>query len=504
VSVRTSPILSASGEPFVVSASGRGPAQYESMPLWMQSSRHWESGETTRLNEAHWAYAASSDMSINDWLTAQLTEIRFRSIYETRQNGDLTGIVGTLCDDVVGQDGPTLEVQSDNDVYNEAAEEVWRQWFAAPTFRPNWSGATVLRMWVGNLPRCGEFLAQISTDQQATGPVKMRLRPRHSREMKSPTTAAADGTYVLGVQFEDEYLDRPLRYWIEKPTRGGYSVEVEPWPAEDVIHEFLPEEEKQARGYPWFTPSLQPVADLRDYDDQVQDAARLMADQACLLYNRDPDEAWATPEETTFTRRSIKMAPPGWEPFTMNAAQPPVQYPDYRKERMRQISRPIRMPLMIANADSSGHNYSSARFDAQSWDRFVKIVQLFLSGTERSAGVLNRLLDLVCAEARFSVPELRTRPKKVTYQWTWPVRPHVDKQKEAAGTETDLRNLVTTLTDEYAYRGKTLDTVVNTAVREIKKFSDKGLEHPYYKSKEQQTQPKQNATNQPQGANANG
>jgi capsid protein len=472
---RTSKILDADGNRMVVLSTPEG-NQYESMPTWM--ARHWEAAETTRLNSAHWTYAVAADRSINDWLSDQLTEVRARSIYESRQNGTISGMVGTLADDVVGPDGPSLEIQSDNEEYNNAAEAVWKEWFKAPTFRPNVSGASLLRLWVENLPRCGEFIAQIATDNRSDGPVKMRIRPKHARELVNPMDRAGDPRLVMGVEFESTELDRPQRYWFSKPSVDGYSTVTEPWPPDLVIHEFLLKEEKQARGFPWLTPSLQPAADLRDYDDQVQDASRQMADQFGMLYNENPDEVWPTPESSTVERRTIKMAPPGWKPFVYTAGPPPVQYPDYRAERQREIGRPMSMPLMIMRLDASRHNYSSARFDGQGWARFVRWVQYFISGTDKSYGTLNRLVDLVLAEARFKVPALRIRPTSVVYQWTWPVRPHVDPLKEAAASEKRLLIGTATLTSELAENGVTLDSHIRTRASEIKKYKAAGLPLP--------------------------
>ena len=472
---RKSTILDSNGKPYVIRQPSPG-TRYESQPLWME--RHWEAGETNRLNEAHWEWAESSDRPLNDWISEQGAAIRARSTYEARQNGTISGMVSTLADDVIGPDGPTLEIQSDNTAYNDAAEAVWKAWFKAPTFRQNVSGASLLRLWVENLPKCGEFIAQIATDPMADGPVKLRLRPKHPRELVSPYDRTGDPRMVMGVEFNNTELDRPVRYWMSRPAGDGYNTTIDPWPADLVIHEFMLKEEGQARGFPWLTPSLAPAADLRDYDDQVQDAARLMADQACLLYNTDPTEQAMTPESTTFERRTIKMAPPGWQPFSMNAALPPVQYPDYRAERQREIGRPMSMPLMIMRLDASKHNYSSARFDGQSWARFVQFVQFFLSGTEKSYGTLNRLVDLILAEARFAVPELRTTPPGVIYDWTWPVRPHVDPAKEGSATETRMNTFQASLTEERAAQGKSIDSLISSLVKEKEKFEKAGLPLP--------------------------
>lgn len=454
------------------------PRRYQSAPAW--GARRFEAGETNRLNEAHWLWA-ETDYDVNWWLREQLAKIRGRAIYECRNNGFLQGIVNTLTDDVVGPDGPTLQVLSEDDAYNDALERVWREWFAAPCFNAQLSGVALLKLWVRNLPRCGEFLAWIDTDRRADGPVAMRLRPIHPRRLASPTDQIANPLNVLGVEFDQD--ERPVRYWIKcthgKAYASGANETYVPVPPDLIIHEYVVEEEGQARGFPWFVSALQPAADLRDYDDQVQDAARTMADSASMLYTDHADApVWSTPEETVVERRSVKMCPPGWKPWQYSASQPPVQYPDYRAERQREFGRPLGMPLLMVRLDSSRHNYSSARLDTQTYNRTVQGLQSWISGTPRSRGTLNRLVDLVAAEARFTVRELRTRPAVVEYVWTWAPRPHVDPTKETAAETESLTNRTSTYSAALAARGTNLDTHLRTLQREEAAIAAAGVVAP--------------------------
>jgi capsid protein len=452
--------------------------RYQTVPGWSQ--RRFEAAETNRLNEAHWQWAIQ-DYDINWWLREQLTTIRSRAIYETRNNGFLQGIVNTLVDDVVGPDGPTLQVLSDDPAYNDSLEAVWRDWFAAPCFKPGVSGTSLLKLWVRNLPRCGEFLAWIDTDNRAEGPVAMRLRPIHPRRLAAPTDQIANPLNVLGVEFDTD--ERPTRYWIQcthgKAFASGAPVAYVPVPPDLIIHEFIVDEEGQARGFPWFVSALQPAADLRDYDDQIQDAARQSADSASMLYTDNPDvPVWSTPEETTIERRSVKMCPPGWKPWQYSSSQPPAQYPDFRSERQREFGRPIGMPLLMVRLDSSRHNYSSARLDTQTYNRTVQGIQNWLSGTPRSRGTLSRLVDLVAQEARFSVRELRRRPQLVEYVWTWPPRPHVDPTKETAAETESLTNRTQSFSAALAARGTNLDTHLRTLQREEEAIATAGVAVP--------------------------
>ena len=453
-------------------ASSAG-SRYESHPNWGMSARGWEAGETDRLNQAHWQNAKDDD--INQWLREQLTRLRARATYESRQNPTLSGIAATLADAVVGPDGPTLQIQSDDEAYNNSLERVWRDWFSAPTFRPNVSGAAMLKLWVRNLPKCGEFLSWVDTDEEAAGPVQMRLRLLHPRRLASPLDQASNPRNVLGVEFDRN--DRPVRYWITETD--GYATGYVPVPPDLIIHEFSLDEEGQARGFPWFTPSLPSAADLRDYDAQIQDAARLGADHHELLYTDHPEATlWKSPESTTYERRTVKMVPPGWKPWAAPAMMPPVQYPDFRAERQRDLGRPFNMPLLMIRLDSSKHNYSSARLDTQSFGGMVQGIQCWLSGTPASFGTLNRLVDLVAREARFSVRELRRTPPKVTKLWTWPQRPHVDPSKEADAETSSLESRTLSFSDALADRGQTLVSHIQSLQRDEKAFEDAGIAKP--------------------------
>lgn len=459
--------------------------RYVSHPAWLKGdasdyqSRKFESAETNRLNRAHWQYA--DEKPVNVWLAAQLATIRSRATYEARNNAIFQGIIHTHAEDIVGRDGPSLQVHSDNEKYNSALENLWKLWFAAPTPRRNVSGTAILKLWIRSLWRSGEFLCQIVTDSTAEGPVKMRLRPVHPRRLGTPLEMSADPSVVMGIRFDSE--GRPATYYIADSSVGGNNLAVSlsstPYPADLIVHEFILDEEDQARGIPFANPTLQTSADLRDYNVQVQDAARQMADQACLLKTNHPDaELWTNPESVTVKRRTIGMCPPGWEPFIYPATQPPATYGEYLGERMRELGRPVGMPLLMVRLDASKHNYSSARLDTQVYRRSIAGLQTWISGSDRSYGTLSRLVDELAREARFTVLELRERPDRVSYVWTWPVMPHVDPAKESKAEGETLTNITETLTDAVAARGRDLETHIATIARERQLLEEAGIAPP--------------------------
>ncbi len=390
--------------------------------------------------------------------------------------------MNTHCDDIVGSDGPMLQVQSDNEAFNTAAEQVWQDWFAAPTPRRNVSGAALLKLWIRALWRSGEFLGELVTDDQAEGPVAVKYLPIHPRRLTTPIELTGDPFVFMGIRVDR--LGRPSQYYInQSPQLNGQQAigAAVPRPPDLIVHEYVLEEEDQLRGYPWATAGLEVASALRDYDDRVQDAAQQIADQSAMLYTEHPDAVlWQLPEETKVQRRTVRMLPPGWKPFVYPATQPAVQYPDYRAERLRELGRPVGMPLLMVRLDASKHSYSSARLDTQVYRRAVAALQTWLSGSERSIGTLSRLATMVINEARFLNTALRTTPPVVHFRWIWPQLPHVDPQKEEAAETTALQNGTQTITGALAAKGKTTTTHLAEKRREIAEFAAAGVPYPTF------------------------
>lgn len=434
------------------------------------SARRWQSSETNRLNSGHWTGAAAIGSTINDDLAGELSTLRQRSTYEAANNPILEGVIATHTQDIVGARGPRLQVRSGNSAYDAALESVWSRWFAAPDITGKLSGPDLLAQWIRSLWTCGEYLGQIVTDTSAEG-VQLRVHSLDPRRLDTPPGSAGDPSIVMGIRVDER--GRPLSYWIEdRPVvLWSTSYTYTEVPAGDIIHEYRVHEAGQVRGVPWAAPCLQVIADLRDYDEQVLDAARMAADYAVYLYNTQPDAPYVEVNGSEeIERRQVTTLPPGWQPSQMKPEQPATVYAEYRAERLRELGRPVSMPLMMVMLDSSDHSYSSARFDGQLYNRTNEGLQAWI---ERRS--LNRLLDLVEREAGL-LGLLPTRPAgEISRQWTWPVPPHVDPQKEAQAEQIRLAIGVESRTNVCAARGLDYETVARQLVRESALRDEIGL-----------------------------
>lgn len=398
------------------------------------SLRRFDAAQTHRLNKSHWMKADGE--TINESLSRDLPLLRDRTIHECQNNPFLAGVVETHKTDIVGSNGPTLQVQSDDERYNREIEAGWYEWFENPELTGQLSGVDCLQQDVGMLWMCGEFLDQVVADPDGD-PKKpiSRLHPIHPRRLDTPSDRF-DTSIAMGIRRNQ--WGKPLSYFVATfaDDQGllRTQTEMREIPADQVIHGFRHFEPGQVRGFPLAAPALQVIADVRDFDAATLRAARIAAEFGVLLYSDHSDIAPIVVNESVdWEGGVVRTIPPGWKPQQISPQHPGITYTDFRHERLRELGRPVNMPLMMVLLDSNGHNYSSARFDGQLYNRSVQSLQAWLTRVK-----LSRLFRLVEPEIRL-LRKLR-RPAVVEQSWTWPVAPHVDPQKEAEaiGTLLDL------------------------------------------------------------------
>lgn len=438
--------------------------------------RRWDAAKTHRLNQGHWQDARGQ--SVNADLVDSLETLRARSRHEATTNASVEGVINTHVCDVIGPDGPRLQILSDDRAYNEAAEAVWRTWFRSPDFNGELSGVELLNLNWRSLWTDGEFINQIVVDRTAAGPVQTRLLSIDPARLATPTSAGPRVNVLLGV--ERTPTGRPTGYWFAAADVNeilASPLSATQVPAEDVIHAFFKLESGQARGVPLLSTTLQVAADLADYDLQVLDAARQAASMSVLLEGVHPSlRPLSVNESTDLERGTIRTLPPGWRPMMVAAQQPSTTYSEYRKERQGDLGRGQSMPAMIVRQDASRHNYSSARFDSQGYNRAVKRLRGWLISR-----YLDRLAEIVLREAeRGGV--LPTRPAAMETKWVFQAPAHVDPEKEARASTERLTNGTSTIRDECAAYGSDWEEIIEQRRLEAERLEQAGLYLPVGKN----------------------
>lgn len=420
---------------------------------YQQQRAHFESSETDRLNEAHWAYA--NELPVNDVLATQLPYMRARSNHEALNNPTIEGLMLSHTLAVAGEDGPLIDLWSEDDAgdkWCEEAERVWESWCEHADASGQLSLGSCIKNWNISCWRNGEFIEQLVNEEDrflTPDGIALRLHGIEVQRLMTPFTMAADSNVLLGVR-RNQYR-RPVEYWIADQFDNLRSTITGRWiNAANIVHGFdlVQAERGQVRGYPWAQSGLPISADLRDYDTQVLDAARSAADMAIIAFTRHPDADFAAnvPKSIEFRRRRINHVAPGWEVTGLPATQPTAQYKEHRSERMGDLGKGKGVPSMITRLDARDHNYSSARFDYELLGESAKHVRATLYNP-----VLRRLAQLVISEAILA-GRLRQPPRRWYMQFIWPALPEIDELKSADAEEKLMKIGTLSYTDACARR----------------------------------------------------
>lgn len=451
----------------------------------VKALREWQDDQKNRLNELR-KTAAQKYSNLNRSLEERLPEVRNDCTYESQNNGIAKGAIWTHQVSLIGPRGPVLQVVTEDEAYAEALENIWKWWGKKADHNGRLSLAGMLFLGVRTLWTCGEILIQKTTRtdmdehrrtrtdraraaalkgnwREVADSISFRLLMLHPRRLTSPMSLAGDNNVVMGVEIDA--TGRPLQYHIEDADWGGLKAPLArtiALKAKDIIHRYIMEDPEQVRGVPWMACSIDVAGDMRTCDGAVHQAMTLAAFMSVMLHTKHPDANYVEVNEaTTLEPGMMSTLPPGWEPTMVKSEHPQTNYVDYRRERLREVGAPVGMPLMMLMKDSSGHNYSSARFDGQVYNESNKVIQAWLSE------MLEELVWEVEREAQ-AMGVLPPRPQDVELVWMWPAPPHVDPKKEADAETINLENGTTSHTAACMRRGEDYETVVKQRARDRK------------------------------------
>jgi len=443
------------------------------IPSGAKILRRWDAAVTDRNNEAQWQDAHGQP--IDSDLAVDLPTLRARAQHEYHNNPTVEGVVTTHAIDVVGSHGPSLEVQSSDDRYNNRLEAFWREWCELCDYNNEMSLVDILQLWVRQMWTAGSILGQEVSDQtRSSFPATFRTHVIHADRLETPWGMTGDPNIAFGIRRSESGM--PITYYIAQPKFfGAFRYETGKFdavPADMIFHGYIRSEPGQSVGYPLLASALPAIRDLRSYDQSVLDAARLAADRSEWFVNINPDgEKFEPPEsfEEKHRRMVTRAAPPGWDVRAHDANHPTATYVEHRKERMAELGRAAAMPLMLIRLDSSGHAYSAARFDDQGYTRHIDSWQAWLG---RRA--LNRMVKTLRRELELA-GELPTAPQDLHLLWNWQPRPKGDPVKERAAERMGMQNKTLTFAEACRLQNRQEEDVIASWARTKRRLEAAGF-----------------------------
>jgi len=449
-----------------------------------------EAANTPRDAKNHWTNTTEADA--DEYIQGASPILRQRARYEIANNPHAAGICKTYANDTVGSYGPTLQIQSEDEEFNRELEDIWAEWMPDSDLGGNLHLTDRLRQDEWQFWMCGEDFTQLSFERSARTPITLRLLAIEPDRVDTPAGFQFDPGVRLGVKVDAN--GKPTGYYILKGYPGRFILSptgsklyvtgmnpenYELVSADWVIHDFDQVRPGLHRGTPRISTALSTYAKLRDTINDVADAYRAAAMFSVLIYTDHPTLDGPFRSETLDTMdlesMTMSMVPEGWKAAQIKPEHPHTQFQDWRRSMLSDAGAGEAVPYLKVGHDASGHNYSSARVDLES----------YWTGIESRRGQkertkLNRVLGLVHSEASLK-RMLRPAPARWSAMWIWPPRPEVDPLKAARAMEVRLTTGASTLASEIRRQGGKQDFRghIDQLAREQEYAASKGITLPY-------------------------
>lgn len=436
--------------------------------------RRFEAAAIDRDSQEQYA-RVDYERPYNEDLSEDLPTMRSRCRDVVRNNSLVEGVVNTHKADVCGPDGPSLDVQSDDEAYNREAEDVWREFAADCDYNRQLAFVDFLRQDIEAAWTAGDSITQTLYDRQYSGPVKFRLLGISPDRLDTPYKEFGNPNIVMGVELAG--AGRPIAYHISEPTRVGpyryLTGEFTSLPSAQIQHVFEAVEPGQVRGIPWLASSLRSISQSDAFDRETIEAARTAALFGAVATTQagviDPGEFVRTTGKLSIPTRSVAYLAPGYDIKQLQGQHPNNRYVEFQYEQYRKIGRAVGMPLLTILLDARSHNYSSARYDGQVYRRHLNVIQARLTRQRCNPSANRVLLDAERAGV------IRRRPPKVRLVWGWSQPPEVDEQKAAQADELELRIGSKSLSQVCASRNRSFEEVVQARLRDDEYLEANGL-----------------------------
>ena len=448
-------------------------ASFDAASRSEESMRHWRGADSL-----------SADAALSPDIRKLIIR---RARYEVANNGYACGILDTLADDCIGT-GPRLQL-SLFDVEDEATAAEWEKKLERRERRwVNWCKAVGLceKLKIARRTKAqdGEVFFRKKMNKKISGLVKLDLVLYESEQIGSDYLFIPEyyengvPKEVDGIIYDEDGNPKEYRFWKIHPGENGYfSIHADSYtvPARNVIQYAHIVRPGQHRGVSEIACSLPVFNDIRRYTNAVISSAETAAELSFLLQTDLPasDENGESNVQhlepgtvIDFCRNAGLSLPEGWKASQLKAEQPTATHSEFVKDKIREASRALSMPLNIALCDSSGYNYASGRLDHQTYFRKITgernlIEQTILENVLESYEELDRLFfpEDYFTKGKATAPE-------IDHEWMWDGFQHVDPLKEANAQAVRLKSGTTTLADECGAEGRDFMKVIRQRVRE--------------------------------------
>lgn len=415
----------------------------------------YENAVTTPENQRQWWGA--------DYLSAKSANsfgvrrtLRMRSRHEVSNNPFLYGITQSNAHDLIGGDGPTLQVRTTDAGYNRAVERSWQLWCDEV--------GLVEKLRTLKLAKTvdGEGFLVLKTVEDLDHPVKLYPCDVEADQVTTPAPASLTELWVDGLDLHP-VTGRPTSYHVLKGHPGDFffpglnPLAVDRVPARWVIHWFQRNRPGQVRGVPTFTPSLDLFTELRAFRKAVLANAQIAASLTAVLTSEAPaQQDEGDPEVKPFQRVPVDRgmfitAPAGFALSAFDPKQPATTYEMFQQACLGEACRPLSYPLNLALGSSQKFNFSSSKLDHINYRGGLSVER-----KDCDRVVLDRQFAAWYEEAVLSsaIPVWEGGLTPPPHEWHWPGFESIDPLNDAQADAQTLAGGQQTWQEFWAKRGR--------------------------------------------------
>jgi lambda family phage portal protein len=462
------------------------------------AAQHGAQGATWRAyagakwgaSTADWvAQATSADSE----LYTSLRTLRNRSRQLVRDNEYAKNAKRIVVNNVIGT-GIGFEAQvmqrngkALNTRVNDRIETEWRRWCKATLCHTagRLSFKAMQRFILGNVFEAGEILIRLVHQPFGGSSVPLALEVIEADQIVDNYSGKADNGNTIRMGVEVDQWQRPVAYWLHPKHPGDYSFHgsYQPGqylrvPANEIIHLGLFERPYQTRCVPWLHATLIKLRHMGGYEEAEIIAARAAASimgfrQKPELDLPDPEDDEGQDEDApvsptiSFMPGQILELPPGETFNGFSPSRPNAALDPFMRFMLRSVAAGVGVSYESLSRDYSQSNYSSSRLalldDRDGW-RILQdwFTEAFL------VPVFERWLDLAVLSGTLPLQGYEADPdayRAVEWQprgWSW-----IDPAKEQAAAKSAVRSGHSTLTDDLAEQGKSIEAIFKRRRREL-------------------------------------
>jgi lambda family phage portal protein len=458
--------------------------------------RSYAAAKNSRLTADFLASSFSFDGALNGNLPA----IRNRTRALARDNDYVKGALRTISTNVIGEGiGFQAQVKKQratkkgsnlDEATNTAIEAELAEWSKAKHCHVagKYSFEDMQAVIIRGVAKNGESLIRIHRGNgfgTKNIPIGLELL---SSDMLDDTynvgRLAGGGSIKMGVELDR--WKRPVAYWFHSQHPNdftalasystGQRVRVS---AGDIIHLFVPEDEEQTRGVPWFASAILRLHNMQGYEEAEIIAARA---SACRMGFIKTPEAELQGDDVVDDQRVVDYEAgathrlgPGEEWIDAMPSRPGGQFDPFMKVMLRGVAAGIGQSYETLSKDYAGATYSSAR-QALLEDRDTyRVLQRWMIRNfhqrvlDENVGML-WLTETVSMPLFLTKPELYTGVKWMPRGWSW-----IDPAKEGEAYKNAVRSGFMTHAEVLAMNGGDFDEWAAQRKREQETYDALGL-----------------------------